>query len=211
MQPLDSLFMRRALSLARAQLGLVAPNPAVGCVIVRAMEVCGEGATAPGGRPHAEQLALAQAGESAAGADVYITLEPCAKRSDASLSCAERIVAARPARVVIACADPHPNAAGAGVALLRSTGIDVEIGMAQAAAEALNIGFFARVRTGLPFVAIANCADGFDAELILGAGESLAAGLARLGAAGVTRAYASLGSAAAEALELALAARSTRS
>lgn len=211
MQGLDSLFMRRALSLAQAQLGQVAPNPAVGCVIVRAMQVCGEGATAPGGRPHAEQLALAEAGDAAAGADVYLTLEPCAKRSDGGLSCAERLGAARPARVFIACADPHPNAAGAGIALLRARGIGVEIGLGRAAAEALNIGFFTRVRTGLPFVAIADCPDGFDAELILGPGESLEAGLARLGAAGITRAYAVLGSATAEAIEGARAPRSTRS
>lgn len=211
MSGLDSLFMRRALALAGAQLGRVAPNPAVGCVIVRDREVCGEGATADGGRPHAEQLALDEAGDRAAGADVYVTLEPCAKRSNGELSCTQRIIAARPARVLIACADPHPNAAGACLNMFQNAGIAAEFGLEKAAAEALNIGFFMRLRAGLPFVAIADSVEGFDAELILAPGENLEAGLARLGAQGITRAYVPPGSTSAEALERALAARSIRS
>jgi diaminohydroxyphosphoribosylaminopyrimidine deaminase / 5-amino-6-(5-phosphoribosylamino)uracil reductase len=211
MKPLDSVFMRRALSLARAQLGRVAPNPAVGCVIVRAEQVCGEAATDDGGRPHAEELALREAGEAAAGADIYITLEPCARRSDNSPSCAQRILAARPARVLIACQDPHPQAAGAGLALLRAGGIAIELGMAAAEAEALNIGFFTKVKTGLPFFALSDHGDDFDAEMILKPEESFEAGLKRMGKAGITRVFARHGSASAEAFARACAARSTRS
>ncbi len=211
MSGLDLLFMRRALALAGAQLGRVAPNPAVGCVIVRDARVCGEGATADGGRPHAEQLALREAGDAASGADIFVTLEPCAKRSDGGLSCAEFLIAARPARVLIACADPHPYAAGAGLDRLRAAGIAIEFGLAQAAAEALNIGFFTRVRTGQPFVDIADSPDGYDAELVLAPGESLDAALTRLGDAGITRAYVSWGSASAAVFERTRAARSTRS
>lgn len=210
MKPLDSVFMRRALSLARAQLGRVAPNPAVGCVIVQEDQVCGEAATNDGGRPHAEDLALREAGEAAAGADIYVTLEPCARRSDASPSCAQLILAARPARVVVACLDPHPQAAGAGLDLLRAGGIAIELGIHAAEAEALNIGFFTKVKTGLPFFALRDHGDDFDAELILKPDESFEAGLKRMGAAGLTRVFARYGSASAEAFARACAARSTR-
>lgn len=211
MKPLDSLFMRRALSLARAQLGRVAPNPAVGCVIVHNGHVCAEAATEDGGRPHSEERALQEAGEEAAGADIYVTLEPCARRSDGRPSCAQMILAARPARVIIACHDPHPQAAGMGLALLRAGGIAIELGLHGAQAEALNIGFFTKVKTGLPFFTLSEHGDDFDAEMILQPEESFEAGLKRMGAAGLTRVFARHGSASAEAFARACAARSTRS
>ena len=104
----------------------------------------GEGATAEGGRPHAEELALAQASEGARGGDVYVTLEPCAKRSNGALSCADRLIEAGVTRVVIAARDPHPYAAGVGIERLRAAGIVVEVGVLEAEARAQNADFFAK-------------------------------------------------------------------
>lgn len=139
-----SAFMQRALALAAACVGRTGENPAVGCAIVRGDAIVGEGATAAGGRPHAEQIALAQAGGRARGAAVYLTLEPCARRSTGEAACADLLIAAGVARVVIAAADPHPFAAGAGVERLRAAGIAVELGLMQAEASALNAEFLAR-------------------------------------------------------------------
>lgn len=129
--------MRRAIGLARAQLGRTGDNPAVGCVIVRDDLVVGEGATGDGGRPHAEELALSAAGEEARGVTAYVTLEPCAQRSGGGLSCSERLVAAGVARVVIACDDASVLAAGRGAERLREAGVAVEIGLCRAEAGAL--------------------------------------------------------------------------
>lgn len=130
--------MRRALALAAARAGETAPNPAVGCVLVRDGRVVGEAATAPGGRPHAEEQALEIAGGEAAGATAYVTLEPCGARSTpGAISCAERLVDAGVARVVIAAADPSPFAAGRGPKRLKAAGVCVVHGVLQDAAEAL--------------------------------------------------------------------------
>lgn len=136
--------MRRALALAAAQAGCTGDNPAVGCVIVKGGAVVGEGATADGGRPHAEEQALAQAGATARGAIAYVTLEPCAKRSSGAVSCADLLIEAGVAGVVIAAHDPHPFAAGAGPERLRAAGIAVEIGLMEAEAHAQNADFFAK-------------------------------------------------------------------
>jgi diaminohydroxyphosphoribosylaminopyrimidine deaminase/5-amino-6-(5-phosphoribosylamino)uracil reductase len=126
----DEAFMRRAIEVARASLGLTAPNPAVGCVLVSAGEVIAEASTAPGGRPHAEEQALAAAGEAARGATAYVTLEPCGARSvPGAVSCAERLAAAGVARVVIACDDPSPYASGRGLERLAAAGIPVRLGV----------------------------------------------------------------------------------
>ena len=121
--------MRRAIALARARVGSTDPNPAVGCVLVTAGEVVGEAATAPGGRPHAEEQALDQAGARARGATAYVTLEPCAARSSGAASCAERLVAAGVARVVVACEDASILAAGQGTQRLLTAGISVASGV----------------------------------------------------------------------------------
>jgi pyrimidine deaminase RibD-like protein len=136
--------MTRALDLAAAVSGNTGDNPAVGCVIVKHDEVIAEAATGAGGRPHAEEAALAGAGDRARGAVAYVTLEPCARRSAGGQSCAERLAAAGVTRVVVACADPHPNASGAGLALLGAAGIVVEIGLMQTEARALNAAFLAK-------------------------------------------------------------------
>jgi pyrimidine deaminase RibD-like protein len=125
----DQAHMRRAIALAAANLGRTAENPAVGCVIVRDGQVAGEGATAPGGRPHAEELALAQAGEAARGATAYVTLEPCGARSSGAPSCAERLVLAGVVRVVVACEDASPFAAGRGGERLQAAGVACELGL----------------------------------------------------------------------------------
>jgi len=194
---LDRLYMRRALTLARMQLGRTAPNPAVGCVIVLDGKVVGEGATGDGGRPHAEEIALAEVGAEAgaearvcAGATVYVSLEPCARRSHGGLSCAQRLIEAGAARVLAACEDPHPHAAGAGLEALRRAGVQVEVGLEQEAAAALIAGFAHRLRTGRPLAAIDTDPHGYDGQLALEPGETLDAALQRLGAAGLNRVYA---------------------
>jgi diaminohydroxyphosphoribosylaminopyrimidine deaminase/5-amino-6-(5-phosphoribosylamino)uracil reductase len=133
----DETHMRRAIALARANVGATAENPSVGCVIVRRGEVVGEGATAPGGRPHAEELALAQAGEAARGATAYVTLEPCALRSSGAPSCSQRLAEAGVTRVLIACDDASVMAAGQGAARLRAAGVAVDAGLLADEAAAL--------------------------------------------------------------------------
>lgn len=121
--------MRRAIAVARANLGRTAPNPVVGCVLVRDGEVVGEAATNVGGRPHAEEQALDQAGDLARGAVAYVTLEPCGARSTGAVCCAERLVIAGVSRVVIACEDPSPFASGQGIERLTAAGVRVESGL----------------------------------------------------------------------------------
>lgn len=139
----DVVFMRRALDVAALGIGRAGENPSVGCVLVQDGALIAEARTADGGRPHAEELALAQAGERARGATVYVTLEPCAKRSSGAPSCADLLIAAGVARVVIAAADPHPFAAGVGVERLQAAGLSVESGVMEAEARAQNPDFFA--------------------------------------------------------------------
>lgn len=133
----DVDHMRRAIALARGQLGRTGGNPAVGCVIVRDGLVIAEGATGAGGRPHGEEVALAVAGDAARGATAYVTLEPCAKRSIGGLSCSERLVAAGVRRVLIACQDLSVFAAGQGAQRLRDAGIEVDQGLIEGEAGAL--------------------------------------------------------------------------
>ena len=131
--------MRRAIAVALTHLGKTAPNPVVGCVIVRDGQVLAEAATAPGGRPHAEEQALE--GIDARGATAYVTLEPCGARSTGTASCAQRLVAAGVTRVVYACEDPSPLASGQGSEQLIAAGIVVERGLlSQQAFEALGYG-----------------------------------------------------------------------
>ena len=144
----DAAFKARALALAEAARGRTGDNPAVGCVIVRDDAVVGAGVTGDGGRPHAEETALLQAGEAAAGATAYVTLEPCARRSAGTPSCADLLIAAGVARVVIATRDPHPLAAGAGLARMQQAGIVVEIGLMDGEARTVNAEFLARWSAG---------------------------------------------------------------
>ncbi len=157
----DTEFMMMALALAERGLGQVAPNPAVGCVIVRDGIVVGRGWTQPGGRPHAETEALAHAGELARGATAYVSLEPCAHHGKTG-PCAEALIAAGVKRVVSAIADPDSRVAGRGFAMLEKAGIEVEEGVCFAQARHLNQGFFLKVSEDRPLVTlkIASSADG---------------------------------------------------
>jgi diaminohydroxyphosphoribosylaminopyrimidine deaminase/5-amino-6-(5-phosphoribosylamino)uracil reductase len=147
----DHLHMARALRLAARGLFTTDPNPRVGCVLVKRGQVIGEGWHARAGGPHAERVALAAAGEEAVGATAYVTLEPCAHQGRTG-PCSGALVAARVARVVCAGVDPNPAVAGKGLAMLREAGIAVEIGPLEAAAEALNPGYFSRRRRARPWV-----------------------------------------------------------
>ena len=149
----DFAFMRTALALARRGLGRVWPNPAVGCVIVRDGAVIGRGWTQPGGRPHAETEALAQAGAAARGATAYVSLEPCSHHAKTP-PCAEALVAARVARVVGALEDPDPRVAGRGFAALEAAGIAVTRGLLADEAAVLNAGFLMRISAGRPLVTL---------------------------------------------------------
>jgi diaminohydroxyphosphoribosylaminopyrimidine deaminase / 5-amino-6-(5-phosphoribosylamino)uracil reductase len=144
-------MMRRALALARRGLGKTSPNPAVGCVIVRGGEIVGEGWHRKAGTPHAEVHALRQAGDSARGADVYVTLEPCSHHGRTP-PCAEALIHAGVSRVHAAMMDPNPLVAGRGLAMLREAGIAVECGILEHECRLLNEAFIKHVTTGLPFV-----------------------------------------------------------
>ncbi len=133
----DEDHMRAAIALARTQLGKTGVNPSVGCVIVADGAVVGQGVTQAGGRPHAEEQALDQAGDAALGATAYVTLEPCGQRSAGTASCSERLTASGIARVVIACRDSSTYASGRGTDRLRTAGITVELGLLQTEAGSL--------------------------------------------------------------------------
>jgi diaminohydroxyphosphoribosylaminopyrimidine deaminase/5-amino-6-(5-phosphoribosylamino)uracil reductase len=147
----DRLHMAEALRLAEKGLWTTTPNPRVGCVIVNNEKVVGGGWHEKAGGPHAETLALAEAGAHAAGATIYVTLEPCSHHGRTP-PCADALIAARPARVVAAMQDPNPEVAGAGFAKLKAAGIAVESGLMQDEATELNIGFVARMTRGRPWV-----------------------------------------------------------
>jgi diaminohydroxyphosphoribosylaminopyrimidine deaminase/5-amino-6-(5-phosphoribosylamino)uracil reductase len=135
----DEQFMRAAIAAAKVNLGKTAPNPVVGCVLVKDGEILSSGATAPGGRPHAEDQALQLAGAAARGATAYVTLEPCGARSSGGTSCSELLMTAGVARVVMACDDPSPFASGRGSERLAAAGVVVEVGLlADEAFEALD-------------------------------------------------------------------------
>jgi diaminohydroxyphosphoribosylaminopyrimidine deaminase/5-amino-6-(5-phosphoribosylamino)uracil reductase len=146
--------MEEAIALGERGRGRSAPNPNVGCVIVKDDAVIGRGWTQPGGRPHAEAMALGEAGEAARGASVYVTLEPCAHESARGPACADLLIAAGPARVVAALADPDPRTDGEGMKRLEAAGIAVDIGIGEDEAARSMAGFLSRIRLGRPFVTL---------------------------------------------------------
>jgi len=166
----DVGHMMAALALASRGLGRVAPNPAVGCVLVRDGIVVGRGWTQPGGRPHAETEALRRAGSAAAGAIAYVTLEPCAHHGSTP-PCADALIAAGVARVVVAIEDPDPRVAGRGLERLRAAGILVEVGLCAEDAQQLNAGFLKRIEQGLPLVTL-KLATTLDGKIATHTGES---------------------------------------
>ncbi len=166
----DRHFMAHALRLAERGRYTTDPNPCVGCVIVRDGEVVGEGWHRKAGEPHAERLALSAAGDGAHGATVYVTLEPCAHHGRTP-PCAEALIEAAVARVVVAMRDPNPLVAGQGIALLRAAGVDTEVGLLEADAEALNPGFLQRMRHNRPYVRC-KLAMSLDGRTAMASGES---------------------------------------
>lgn len=162
--------MKHALALAARGLGRTWPNPSVGCVIVQGSRIVGRGHTQAGGRPHAERMALAQAGDAARGATAYVTLEPCSHHGKTP-PCAEALIAAGLARVVTAQTDPDSRVSGRGHAMLRAAGITVTEGVCESEARALQAGFLKRVTEELPFVTLKLAAT-LDGRIATATGES---------------------------------------
>jgi diaminohydroxyphosphoribosylaminopyrimidine deaminase/5-amino-6-(5-phosphoribosylamino)uracil reductase len=147
----DRRFMQLALTLGRRGLGRTWPNPAVGAVVVKDGIIVGRGWTQPGGRPHAEPVALREAGEAARGATLYVTLEPCS-HFGRSPPCSDAVIAAGISRVVAAIEDPNPLVAGQGFAKLRAVGIAVDVGLEREEAAYAHAGHFRRIRDQRPHV-----------------------------------------------------------
>ena len=145
----DIAWMRRAVALAHARLGRTGANPAVGCVLAADGAVLAEAATAEGGRPHAEEQALALAGK-AGGATAYVTLEPCGERSSGAPSCSELLVRAGVSKVLVACGDPSSKASGHGLERLRSAGVAVETGVLEDEAGTLYAAYAAGIAGDQP-------------------------------------------------------------
>ncbi|WP_267348034.1 bifunctional diaminohydroxyphosphoribosylaminopyrimidine deaminase/5-amino-6-(5-phosphoribosylamino)uracil reductase RibD [Sphingomonas sp. GM_Shp_2] len=150
----DHRWMGAALALASRGRGRTAPNPSVGCVIVANGRVVGRGWTQDGGRPHAEAMALRQAGAAATGATAYVTLEPCAHVSARGPACTDLLIAAGVARIVAAMGDPDPRTNGSGFARARDAGIAVVEGVREAEARGIIAGFLMRQASGRPYVTL---------------------------------------------------------
>lgn len=171
----DQRWIGAALALASRGRGRTAPNPNVGCIIVAPGDgggkVVGRGWTQPGGRPHAEAMALAQAGEKSRGATVYVTLEPCAHVSPRGPACADLLILSNVARVVVALGDPDTRTNGAGIARLRDAGIVVDVGTGEAAARDSMAGFLTRLSLKRPHVTL-KLAMSLDGAMALESGAS---------------------------------------
>ena len=164
--------MAEAVSLGDDARGRSAPNPNVGCVIVsKGGKVVGRGATAAGGRPHAEAIALDQAGRRAKGSSVFVTLEPCAHDSPRGPACTDLLLKALPERVVIALRDPDRRTSGKGIRRLRSAGIAVRLGVARDAARRSLAGWLTRLQLGRPRITL-KLALSIDGKIALPSGES---------------------------------------
>ncbi len=162
--------MAHALRLGARGMGKVWPNPAVGCIIEKEGRILGRGATQAGGRPHAEVVALAQAGSDARGATAHVTLEPCAHFGHTP-PCAQSLIDAGIAHVSYAIDDPDPRVSGRGADMLRAAGVKVTAGVMADAARADHTGFFKRVTAGLPFVTL-KIASSLDGRIAMASGES---------------------------------------
>lgn len=169
----DERWMREALRLAESVMYITAPNPRVACLIVRGGQVLASGATQPAGGPHAEVVALRQAagqGVDVAGATVYVTLEPCS-HFGRTPPCVDALIAARPARVVVAMSDPNPLVAGQGIARLKAAGIAVVTGVCAQEALSVNPGFVARMTRKTPWLWL-KLAASLDGRIALPDGQS---------------------------------------
>lgn len=167
---IDIHHMKSALNLARHGLGRTAPNPTVGCVIVKGKRVIARARTADGGRPHAEYLALQQGGGETKGATVYVTLEPCAHEGKTP-SCARLLVGAGIKKCMISIRDSDPRTAGQGISMLREAGVQVVEGVLEEEGYDLNLGFFLRQAENRPFISL-KTATTLDAKVAMATGES---------------------------------------
>ncbi|HEU0285078.1 MAG TPA: bifunctional diaminohydroxyphosphoribosylaminopyrimidine deaminase/5-amino-6-(5-phosphoribosylamino)uracil reductase RibD [Sphingomicrobium sp.] len=168
----NTRFMAEAVRLGDAARGRSAPNPNVGCIIVSPKGgIVGRGATATGGRPHAEAVALDQASGKAKGSSVYVTLEPCAHESPRGPACTDLLVKAKPARVVIALKDPDPRTSGKGIRRLREAGIEVKLGVGRKAAAESLAGWLTKLELGRPRITL-KLALSIDGKIALPSGES---------------------------------------
>jgi diaminohydroxyphosphoribosylaminopyrimidine deaminase/5-amino-6-(5-phosphoribosylamino)uracil reductase len=168
----DARFMAAAIALGEEVRGRTAPNPNVGCVIVSGDgAIVGRGATGPGGRPHAEAVALAEAGERARGGTLYTSLEPCVHRSERGPTCSELIVEAGIARVVAALKDPDRRMSGTGIERLRSAKVEVKLGVGRRAAAESMSGYLTRLKLGRPRVTL-KLALSIDGKIAMPSGES---------------------------------------
>ena len=168
--PQDAAFMQQALDLAKQGEFTTTPNPSVGCVLVKDGEVVGKGFHAKAGEPHAEVMALREAGEKARGATAYVTLEPCS-HFGRTPPCAKGLVEAGVSKVIAAMCDPNPQVAGKGLQILSDAGIESAVGLLEENAEQLNKGFLKRMRTGKPFVQL-KLAMSIDGKTAMASGES---------------------------------------
>ncbi len=166
----DIHYMRHAIGLARRGLGRTWPNPSVGCVIVKNDHVVGAARTADGGRPHAETLALEEAGSAAKGSSIYVTLEPCSHQGKTP-PCVESLIAAAPARLIISTRDINPKVNGAGIAALEAAGIAVTLGVMEAECLEIAAGFFMKVKHNRPLVTL-KTACSLDGKVALSNGQS---------------------------------------
>ena len=168
--PQDVAFMQLALDLAKQGEFTTTPNPSVGCVLVKDGKVVGKGFHAKAGEPHAEVMALREAGEKARGATAYVTLEPCS-HFGRTPPCAKGLVEAGVSKVIAAMCDPNPQVAGKGLQILTDAGIQSAVGLLEENAEQLNKGFLKRMRTGKPFVQL-KLAMSIDGKTAMASGES---------------------------------------
>ncbi|WOE75406.1 bifunctional diaminohydroxyphosphoribosylaminopyrimidine deaminase/5-amino-6-(5-phosphoribosylamino)uracil reductase RibD [Alterisphingorhabdus coralli] len=167
----DLRWMQATIALAARSPALAAPNPCVGCIVVKDGVAIGRGVTAKGGRPHAEAMALEQAGEAARGATVYVTLEPCAHKSNRGPACSDLLSAAQPERVVIALTDPDPRTAGSGTERMRAAGIAVAEGVAEEAAAYQLAGYLSQQKRGRPHIML-KLATSLDGQIAMTDGTS---------------------------------------
>ncbi|MBN6080651.1 bifunctional diaminohydroxyphosphoribosylaminopyrimidine deaminase/5-amino-6-(5-phosphoribosylamino)uracil reductase RibD [Aggregatibacter actinomycetemcomitans] len=168
--PQDVAFMQHALDLAKQGEFTTTPNPAVGCVLVKNGKIVGKGFHFKAGEPHAEVMALREAGENARGATAYVTLEPCS-HFGRTPPCAKGLVKAGVSKVIAAMCDPNPQVAGKGLQILADAGIQSAVGLLEEKAEQLNKGFLKRMRTGKPFVQL-KLAMSIDGKTAMASGES---------------------------------------
>ena len=168
---IDNYYMEQALKLAESGLGQTAPNPSVGCVIVKNDAIISTARTQNGGRPHAEHIAIDDAREDLTGASIYITLEPCCVSSHAKVACVEKIIKARLGKVVISAIDPNPAMGGRSIKILQKAGLEVKTGVLKERCEEFIKGFKKRILTNTPLVTL-KLAISLDGKIALKDGRS---------------------------------------